>query len=50
MMEMVQHRKSWHAKERHHDLFSNLLKANDEDADITLSDSELLGARKLHCQ
>ncbi|KAI0763709.1 cytochrome P450 [Irpex lacteus] len=43
MTEMVQHRKSWHAEERHHDLFSNLLKANDEDADITLSDSELLG-------
>lgn len=41
---MIHDRKGFESKqERRHDLFSNLLEANDEDAEVTLSDSELLG-------
>lgn len=44
MTEMIRARKGFEFKqERRHDLFSNLLEANDEDAEGTLSDSELLG-------
>jgi hypothetical protein len=43
MTELVQERRSAEIKEERYDLFSSLLDANDADADVTLSDSELLG-------
>ena len=43
-MEMIQKRQTFDTKQEHHDLFNNLLCANDEDAEITLDNDELLGA------
>ena len=43
MMELVQQRKNADTKEERYDLFSSLLDPNDEDAEVTLTDSELLG-------
>ena len=43
-MEMIQKRQTFDTKQEHHDLFNNLLCANDQDAEITLDNDELLGA------
>ena len=42
-MEMIQKRQAFDTKQEHHDLFNNLLCANDQDAEITLDSDELLG-------
>ena len=44
MMDMIQKRQTFDTKQEHHDLFNNLLCANDQDAEITLDNDELLGA------
>lgn len=44
MMEMIQSRQKIGTKQERYDLFHNLLCANDEDAEITLDNNELLGA------
>src|ERR1700683_4665622 len=43
MLEMVQARLTDGVKEERHDLFSNLLAANDEDVEVNLSISEVVG-------
>ena len=43
MTELIQQRKAAVTKEERYDLFSSLLDANDQDAEVTLTDSELLG-------
>ncbi|KAI0811261.1 cytochrome P450 [Irpex lacteus] len=43
MTELIQERKAANSKEERYDLFSSLLDANDEDAEVTLTHSELLG-------
>jgi hypothetical protein len=43
MLEMVQARQTIKVKEERHDLFSNLLAAIDEDVEVKLSTSELIG-------
>ena len=43
MLEMVQARLAGKAKEERHDLFSNLLAANDEDVEVKLSTPEVIG-------
>ena len=47
-MEMIQSRQNLDTKQEHYDLFNNLLRANDQDAEITLDDSELLGALTIY--
>ncbi|KAI0705838.1 cytochrome P450, partial [Cytidiella melzeri] len=43
MTELIEGRKASDTKQERYDLFSSLLDANDEDADVTLNHSELLG-------
>ncbi|KAI0705841.1 cytochrome P450 [Cytidiella melzeri] len=43
MTELIEGRKASDTKEERYDLFSSLLDANDEDADITLTHRELMG-------
>ena len=43
MLEMVQARLAAKVKEERHDLFSNLLAANDEDVEVKLLTSEVIG-------
>ena len=47
MTELIQQRKAAVTKEERYDLFSSLLDANDQDAEVTLTDSELLGTLTL---
>jgi hypothetical protein len=43
MLEMVQARLAAKVGEKSHDLFSNLLAANDEDVEVKLLTSEVIG-------